>query len=62
VRVEIKRLQDEGLNEATAQEIVYALAKFFITARYDRQNHVQEALLSAVDGIDDDSWDYDGGW
>jgi uncharacterized protein YegL len=30
VRVEIKRMQDEGISEATAQEIVYALAKLFV--------------------------------
>jgi len=32
VRVEIKKLRDEGIDETTAKEIVYALAKFLLKA------------------------------
>ena len=33
VRVEIERLRDDGIDEVTAQEVVYALAKFFFRKR-----------------------------
>jgi len=61
VRVEIKRLHDEGISDTTAREIVYALAKFFVN---DKQDQINDAIQVVADDndwdidVDDDRWDW----
>jgi len=57
-RVEIKRLQDEGINEATAREITYTFAKFFVQKCRTRQEQIELAINMVPQ--DDDGWEIGG--
>jgi hypothetical protein len=48
VRVEIKRLQDEGFNEETAKEIVYSFAKLLVAEKFPKGKWKQGISRGAV--------------
>jgi len=59
VRVEIKKMRDEGIDETTAQEIVYTFAKLFVKSNMQKSvqyaKSVQYEFEAACDN--DEDWD-----